>query len=277
MYSGKYSCACAVTLTKAAKRPFRKGKKIIGARPAYIKFLETETGPFATRIHEAMQKVMGHARDTLIKELGLRKALSPKDLDDIIEALNLQGFDVTVDMITDRIQEVHELASRQAVESLGLSGDDMVTQLDPRAVEFANERGAELVKELSDSTRESLRSLVEDAVREGWSVDDFTSEMADDYAFSEARATTIARTELAFAHVQGNMAGYKESGLVDRKQSMLGSEHDMDDECNDNANAGPIPFDDDFPSGDDAPPYHPNCVCDVMPILADKEQDDVEE
>lgn len=32
-------------------------------------------------------------------------------------------------------------------------------------------------------------------------------------------------------------------------------------ECQDNAGAGWIPFDEDFPSGDDSPPAHPNCDC----------------
>lgn len=33
--------------------------------------------------------------------------------------------------------------------------------------------------------------------------------------------------------------------------------------CEENAEASPIPLDEDFPSGDDAPPAHPNCICAV--------------
>jgi len=35
------------------------------------------------------------------------------------------------------------------------------------------------------------------------------------------------------------------------------------DICQDNADAGYIPIDDEFPSGDDGTPGHPNCRCDT--------------
>ena len=34
-----------------------------------------------------------------------------------------------------------------------------------------------------------------------------------------------------------------------------------------NAAAGPIDLDDEFPSGDDAPTAHPNCECALMPVV----------
>ena len=42
-----------------------------------------------------------------------------------------------------------------------------------------------------------------------------------------------------------------------------------------NAEAGVVPLDGQFPSGADAPPDHPNCVCDVLPVLVDEK--DLEE
>jgi len=75
----------------------------------------------------------------------------------------------------------------------------------------------------------------------------------------------IARTETIRADCQGNLAAYKNSGLVSGKKWILGSEHTGDDECNDNAAEGEIPLDQDFSSGDEAPPAHPNCVCDFVP------------
>jgi hypothetical protein len=66
------------------------------------------------------------------------------------------------------------------------------------------------------------------------------------------------------------MIAYKESGVVSGKEWLLGSEHDQDDECDDNVAAGVIALDDSFPSGDDEAPAHPNCVCDVLPVLAEE-------
>jgi hypothetical protein len=55
--------------------------------------------------------------------------------------------------------------------------------------------------------------------------------------------------------------GKLKRNAVEMKQWILGP--NACDQCVDNAEASPIPVDDDFPSGDDAPPAHPNCVCAV--------------
>jgi hypothetical protein len=67
------------------------------------------------------------------------------------------------------------------------------------------------------------------------------------------------------------MIAYKESGIVEGKEWILGSEHDDDDECDDNVNDGVIPLDEAFSSGDMEPLAHPKCVCDVMPVLMELE------
>jgi hypothetical protein len=74
--------------------------------------------------------------------------------------------------------------------------------------------------------------------------------------FSDTRAAMIARTEISLAQTQGNLASWQGSGLVATVDWQLSGNHDMDDECNDNAEAGPYPV-------DDVPdcPAHPNCDC----------------
>jgi hypothetical protein len=65
----------------------------------------------------------------------------------------------------------------------------------------------------------------------------------DSYAFSDARAETIGRTEIAHAVEAGNLAGWKRSGVVRRVRWLLGSEHGEEhdrDECDENAEAGAI-------------------------------------
>ena len=73
----------------------------------------------------------------------------------------------------------------------------------------------------------------------------------------------------ARAHSLGGLAAAKDSGVVKTKSWLLGSEHDNDqndvpDECDDAANDGEIPIDEEFSSGDQAPPNHPNCSCSVI-------------
>ncbi len=83
------------------------------------------------------------------------------------------------------------------------------------------------------------------------------------------RAATIARTEAASSAVQGRLIGYQEtfdSGLLDQStatKTWLPDPAGACPICEDNASQGPIAYEDSFDSGDDAPPAHPNCECDI--------------
>jgi len=152
-----------------------------------------------------------------------------------------------------------------------------------KAVDYADSRSADLVGmklidgkwvenpnpvySISEATREGLRGLTRTAVEEGMGAAELKQAILDSYFFSTKRAETIARTELAFAHVQGNVAIWKEWGNVGGKESILADTHPAPDECDENADAGVIPLDDIFPSGDLAPPFHPNCLCGLTPYL----------
>ena len=41
--------------------------------------------------------------------------------------------------------------------------------------------------------------------------------------------------------------------------------------CDECVEAGMVPLGDDFADGVDYPPAHPNCICDVVPVLKDEE------
>jgi hypothetical protein len=77
---------------------------------------------------------------------------------------------------------------------------------------------------------------------------------------STYRAEMIASTEMNDAMSQAFLKKLVRNA-VEYKQWILGANPCED--CIENAEASPIPVDEDFPSGDDAPPAHPNCVCAV--------------
>jgi len=78
------------------------------------------------------------------------------------------------------------------------------------------------------------------------------------------RSMVIARTETARALIDSNVASYREA-KIQRLEWLVG------DPCPICApNAGVIvPIGEEFPSGNVYPPAHPNCVCDVAPVLDD--------
>ncbi len=157
------------------------------------------------------------------------------------------------------------------------------------AVAYARTRSAELVGmrydelgrlvanpdaewAIDETTRDFLRGSVADAIEGGWSNDKLATAIGDSYGFSEERAMTIARTETQAAANKGALAGYKASGVVERKQWITAEDDLVEEDCLDNAAAGPaqdgvIALDDDYPSGDDAPPAHSNCRCVIAPVV----------
>ena len=215
------------------------------------------------------------------------KALRQKALDELRKQLDTNAGIAT--LFGDMDEVLAMLATDGAIEALAQMGmnDAPEVTLDlvnAKAVAWAKERAAEMVGKtmvngqlvdnakaewvITDLQREDTASLVVDALEAGWSNDRLAARLEEDAAFSPARAEMIARTETAMADVAGNMAAYRISSLVSGKQWILGD--DACDECVANAEQGAIGLEDEFLSGDDAPPAHPNCRCDVLPVLIEE-------
>lgn len=187
--------------------------------------------------------------------------MAKRSTSEILADIKLNGFAALVDSdITPELIAAFNAAGINAVEIVSATPDDAMTStISRRAVAHADVHGGDLVTSLEDSTRDMLRVTLSRATEEGWGVGELAAAMRDNYAFSDARAETIARTELAFSHMQGTMAGWQESGVVVGKRSILADTHPQYDECDDAAAQGVIGLDETFSDGSDGPPYHPNC------------------
>jgi hypothetical protein len=171
--------------------------------------------------------------------------------------------------------------SAETVAHFGVSTD----QVNALSVGFARARSAEMVgmKRLADgslvanpkaqyvitdATRDMMRGTILEAIEEGASVDELAEKLVESYAFSATRARMIARTEIIRANNEGNIAGYRASGVVTHKEWLTGA--GCCDLCEGNAEEGAIPLEQAFQSGDLAPPGHPNCRCSVAPAVVDE-------
>lgn len=204
----------------------------------------------------------------------------------VLEQLDLGDWDTLAETTRQVLGKMAQGGAAAGAAQIRVNlSDDLTNQVNEDALAWAKARSAELVGmqynddgelvenpnaqwSIAESTREMLRSDVTVAIDEGLSTDDLAAALEARYAFSADRAQTIARTELAKADVQGNMIAYAASGVVSGKEWVLGSEHTDDDECDDAAAMGVVPLDSDF-GGIGDPPAHPNCVCDVLPVLAE--------
>jgi hypothetical protein len=174
---------------------------------------------------------------------------------DIADALGALGADSAV----------------EALAQLGLDDDDLVNAVNDLAVKAAAEQGAELVAGVDDRTRAMLSDLIADGLINNIGTDAIADSIADSGLFSDDRADLIARTEVSRANSQAALTGYKsardDAGVGVRKAWLLGP--NPCEICEGNADDGDIDLDDDFSSGDDAPPAHPNCECALSPVVDD--------
>lgn len=190
--------------------------------------------------------------------------------------------------VQPELEAVAKDGGRVALAQVGIADDENIVQLtNEYGVLYAKLRAAEMVGmrvnedgelvenpnaewRIDDATRELLRGDVREGMEEGLSNDELADRIADSYAFSDARAETIARTETAFADIAGNLNAYRESGQVEKKQWLTAE--DCCDDCQ-ALDGVQVDLDDEFPNdGGEGPPLHPNCRCDVLPILTETDE-----
>ena len=174
-----------------------------------------------------------------------------------VKAILEQGFGVLSDEIAPDLAEAFRLAGIEIGTKLKVKAD-LRKVVDKAAVAYAGERAGELLKDFAATTPEMLRATVSKAVEEGWSVGKLRNELRENYAFSPARALTIARTETAIARRRGGTMSAAASGA--RSKHWFVANEDTDAACLNNQAAGWIGIDDAFPESDSP---HPNCVCNI--------------
>lgn len=155
-----------------------------------------------------------------------------------------------------------ELAFADAGEALDV---EIAFTLDNPAVQDCLDQLARRVKGVAATTRDTIRALVGQAAAEGWDMPTLAQAIRDAGVTESARRSQmIARTESATAYTQGSLLAYKESGVVDQVEWLIG-----DDACAVCAGlAGQrVPLGTPFPGGFDGPPAHVDCRCAVSPVL----------
>lgn len=166
-------------------------------------------------------------------------------------------------------------AARKLRKLLRLSDRRQLTtwsfdKTNPRAVEWVKEHAADTVTGVSETTREQIRKLVEDAFEEQFDVDDLADEIAE-LIGDEDRAENIARTET----MKASNAGQQEAWNQAVDEGLLTGEEEQEWITTPDDRLCPIcePLDGQkAPIGGqfktelgrvDGPPAHPRCRCTI--------------
>lgn len=221
--------------------------------------------------------------------------------DAFIDDLDWQSFESLPDEIFDPLARTYKGARSAAVIQVGevvdgLSPDEARSAINfdvvnSAAVDWAEDRAAEMVGmkrnaegklepnpdaqwRIDETTRDAVRSLTTDALLQGWKADDLADAIVDDSAFGYDRALMIARTEMRFANSNGTLDAWRDSGRVEKKEWSTSNDDKVEEVCQANQEAGALELDEPFPSGDDAPPAHPNCRCVIVGTTYANDEDE---
>ncbi|WP_080437758.1 phage portal protein [Burkholderia ubonensis] len=232
-------------------------------------FLEAQAGVIAAQLGAALG-------------LGKMAEDDPKfRADEAVDKLDLTDWRDIAPKVEDQLVRVAVAGGTEALKQLDLFSDETKDQMTEHATAWAKERAAEMVGmkldadgklvpnpdakwQITQGTRELIRSTVTDAVRGGWSNDRLAGALKDGAAFSKDRALLIARTESAFADTAGNIAGWKASEVVEGKQWRAAPGccdlcRDLDGEI--------VGLDETFSNGSTGAPAHPRCRCVTLAVL----------
>jgi Phage Mu protein F like protein len=203
--------------------------------------------------------------------------LSDDELKDLVNSIELDWTDLA-ERVTPLLVSEGQQGATVFLERAGFSNvsdNELWTQVLEDVRTEMRERGAQLVGKqirngqivdnpnpawsITETTRDSLRTLLSQAVDEGWAANKTQTAIMDSESFSPDRALSIARTEAAFARAHGTHVGAVSAGM--KTKAWIVSEEHTCEVCIGNEDQGKIPIDSTFSSGDDCPPAHPNCRC----------------
>lgn len=188
---------------------------------------------------------------------------------------------------TPSLQEAASGGVQEGVAQLQLTDTALINSINSIARDWARERAAELVGmkydsagnlipnpnaewAITETTRDDLRRIIRQSFEGETPMADLIAAIQESGTFSEARATMIANTEVAFAQNSGNYEVWQNSGVRMRVKWLLSEDHEEACDCEDNEDVivdlGQL-----FPSSDFFPPVHPFCKCNVIAILQTEE------
>lgn len=228
------------------------------------------------KIGKAMARFFQEQGERVVVALETQKVLAGVQemrAPDLFTIFDMDGENAEILAIMRPILEsIVEQAGNGALASVGSGAQFKIT--DPRVQAFLEKKDI-LIQKINDTTREAIQQILVDASAEGASVAETGRRIRDQFdEFSKSRADTIARTEAVGANNAAAVEGYRQSGVVTKKEWLSSKDEAVRDSHV--AVDGEVVlldalFSNGLPSpGVDGPPEETiNCRCTVLPVLED--------
>jgi SPP1 gp7 family putative phage head morphogenesis protein len=169
---------------------------------------------------------------------------------------------------------------RRQIETAVLGISKGIFDIDWELANMAAERwarrfGAQLIRGVTDTTRQRVADTVADWTTNNESIGQLAKRLAEPGGpFGLNRARTIAVTETTRAYAEGNMAAWKESKVIKQRRWNTNVDEVVCPTCGPlhNVVAG---LNEEFRAGNivmSEPPAHPNCRCWITPVVEGAEE-----
>lgn len=278
-------CSGPTSLIKAAGKKTSTTKKWVLANE--VKAAKLIRAQLVVLAELMSSQIMESLRKTRKVDLAVLLKASPSVeqlAEQAINSMKLNGWAVTfMEQVKAILLNAFESGAVSGTASLGIEmTKEAITVINEGGVRYASRRAAELVGmkwvegvlidnpnplyAITETTRRGIRKQVIKSIKEGDGAEQLKERLMNDYLFSKQRSRVIARTELAFSHINGNLLAWQESGVVKGKRWLLADTHPEVDVCDFN-DGEEVLLMDLFSSGHLSPPAHPNCLCGLVPII----------
>ena len=253
-------------------------------RERAVKRLEKKLGPWfkwqGRVLISALPKLVRYFPKP-VTEVQLMEALADDFdamFDSAIKVTVRNGEEIVADGLYQGVTDGFEaMAAQEGIateEFLNRAGLQKAFELDdPRAVKWAQENAAIDVTKVNDTTKETIRGIVSDGIDKGMDYDtiakritkrfsEFAVGKPQQHIASRAHLVAVTENAMAYEHGQRELIDEIQAVGIDMEKSWATVGDDaVSDGCQRNQDAGWIPADASFPSGDQAPPRFPGCRC----------------
>jgi len=219
------------------------------------------------KLFNNMEKAFPYQKLSAIYNRYVKESLG-SDTDDILNPLIKAFGSGELTMVEGHLTGFYVDATAEMVSWGKTKGGVPITYEGPplsQAVDWAEKRGAWLVKGMDEETKKRLAHTISQGIETKRGVPGLARDIRSTFAdMSKHRSELIARTETANALSQASLDTMEDMG-IDGKEWITAGDDRVSEECEGNENEGVIPVGQTFSGGVMAPPQHPDCRCVIAP------------
>lgn len=157
--------------------------------------------------------VMGRVNAAL-----LYAAMQKKDVgDDVGDIFNRQSENKElIEAVDAFVKQMIAASGQAAIDTVGVNTQFNV---DNPKVQVMIDKFQNRIKSINDTTWDEIKGVLQQAYDDGWTLSDIEKELRSRYSqFGKSRAEMIARTETNGIVNKASLEGYRETGVVEKKE-----------------------------------------------------------